>query len=65
MAKEEGCILEGYQDGHDMIAQSDLTIICLYPSKVLDLLRHITLKREVLSQMLSVLNLISYSRLFL
>ena len=36
MAKEEGCILEGYQDGHDMIAQSDLTIICLYPSKVLD-----------------------------
>ena len=36
MAKEEGCIIEGYQDGHDIIAQSDLTIICLYPSKVLD-----------------------------
>ena len=36
MAKEEGCIIEGYQDGHNIIAQSDLTIICLYPSKVLD-----------------------------
>ena len=36
MAKAEGCIIEGYLDGHQIISQSDLTIICLYPSKVLD-----------------------------
>ena len=32
MAKAEGCIIEGYLDGHQIISQSDLTIICLYPS---------------------------------
>ena len=31
MAKEEGCIIEGYLDGKDIIPETDLTIICLYP----------------------------------
>ena len=35
-AKAEGCIKEGFVDGHEIIKQSDLTIICLYPSLVLD-----------------------------
>lgn len=36
LAKEEGYIKEGYVDGHEIVKQSDLTIICLYPSLVLD-----------------------------
>ncbi|MCD8027358.1 MAG: prephenate dehydrogenase [Erysipelotrichaceae bacterium] len=35
-AKEDGCIIEGYQDAHDIVKKSDMTIICLYPSQVLD-----------------------------
>ena len=34
-AKDEGYIIEGYQDGKEIILQTDLTIICLYPSLVL------------------------------
>lgn len=39
IAKEEGCIIEGYLDGRDIIKKSDLTIICLYPSLVLDFIK--------------------------
>ncbi len=35
-AKQEGYIVEGFTDGHDIISKSDLTIICLYPSLVLE-----------------------------
>lgn len=45
MAKEEGCIIEGYQDGHEIIEKSDLTIICLYPSQVLDFISQHTFKK--------------------
>lgn len=40
MAKEEGAIIEGYTDGKDIIPQTDLTIICLYPSLVLDFIKN-------------------------
>ena len=40
MAKEEGCIIEGYLDGKDIIPKTDLTIICLYPSLVLDFIKN-------------------------
>lgn len=40
MAKEEGCIIEGYLDGKDIIPEIDLTIICLYPSLVLDFIKN-------------------------
>lgn len=40
MAKEEGCIIEGYLDGKDIIPETDLTIICLYPSLVLDFIKN-------------------------
>ena len=39
-AKEEGCIIEGYQDGKEIIEKTDLTIICLYPSLVLDFIKN-------------------------
>ena len=45
MAKAEGCIIEGYLDGHQIISQSDLTIICLDPSKVLDFISEHTFKK--------------------
>lgn len=45
IAKKEGCIIEGYQDGNEIIAQSDLTIICLYPSKVLEFIRNHQFKK--------------------
>ncbi len=35
-AKDDGCIVEGFVDGYDIIKESDMTIICLYPSLVLD-----------------------------
>ncbi len=44
-AKSDGCIIEGYTDGHDIISRSDLTIICLYPSLVLDFLKEHTFKK--------------------
>ena len=40
MVKEEGCIIEGYLDGKDIIPETDLTIICLYPSLVLDFIKN-------------------------
>lgn len=40
VAKEEGCIIEGYTDGKEIIPQTDLTIICLYPSLVLDFIKN-------------------------
>ena len=40
MAKEEGCIIKGYLDGKDIIPETDLTIICLYPSLVLDFIKN-------------------------
>ena len=45
MSKAEGCIIEGYLDGHQIISQSDLTIICLYPAKVLDFISEHTFKK--------------------
>lgn len=38
-AKDEGYIIEGYQNGDKIISKSDLTIICLYPSLVLDFIK--------------------------
>lgn len=35
-AKADGYIIDGFVDGHDIIKKSDLTIICLYPSLVLN-----------------------------
>lgn len=35
-AKADGYIIDGFVDGHDIIEKSDLTIICLYPSLVLN-----------------------------
>lgn len=45
LAKKDGCIIEGYKDGHDIISKSDLTIICLYPSLVLDFIKNHTFKK--------------------
>lgn len=39
-AKKEGCIIEGYTDPHDIIPETDLTIISLYPSLVLDFIKN-------------------------
>lgn len=44
-AKKEGYILEGYPDGKEIIPQSDLTIICLYPSLVLDFIKNNQFKK--------------------
>lgn len=44
-AKQEGYIVEGYTDGHDIISKSDMTIICLYPSLVLDFISSHTFKK--------------------
>lgn len=44
-AKEDGCIIEGFVDGHEIISKSDMTIICLYPSLVLDFLASHTFKK--------------------
>ena len=38
-AKEDGYIIEGFVDGHDIIKQTDLTIISLYPSLILDFIK--------------------------
>ncbi len=35
-AKADGCIIEGYTDAHEIVKKSDMTIICLYPSQVLE-----------------------------
>ncbi len=44
-AKKDGCIIEGYVDGRDIVSKSDLTIICLYPSLVLDFIKTHTFKK--------------------
>ena len=38
-AKEEGCIIDGFTDGVQIIPETDLTIICLYPSLVIDFIK--------------------------
>lgn len=38
-AKADACIVEGFVDGSKIIKKSDLTIICLYPSLVLDYIK--------------------------
>jgi prephenate dehydrogenase len=43
-AKKDGCIIEGYTDPKDIIPETDLTIIALYPSLVLDFLKNNTFK---------------------
>lgn len=45
MAKNEGTIIEGFTDGKEIIAQSDLTIICLYPSLVLKFIKENKFKK--------------------
>ena len=44
-AKAEGYIVEGYRDGHNIVAKSDMTIICLYPSLVLDFIASHSFKK--------------------
>ena len=44
-AKDGGYIIEGYQDGKEIISKSDLTIICLYPSLVLEFLKNNQFKK--------------------
>lgn len=45
MAKDEGAIIEGFKDGKEIIPKSDLTIICLYPSLVLDFIKNNQFKK--------------------
>lgn len=45
MAKDDGTIIEGYTDGHEIIPECDLTIICLYPSLVLDFIKENQFKK--------------------
>lgn len=45
LAKEEGYIIEGYVDGKDIVSKSDLVMICLYPSLVLDFINNHTFKK--------------------
>ncbi len=44
-AKNDGYIKEGFVDGRDIISKSDLTIICLYPSLVLEFISSHTFKK--------------------
>ena len=44
-AKADGCIKEGFVNGDEIIKQSDMTIICLYPSLVLDFIKNHTFKK--------------------
>lgn len=41
----DGYIIEGYTDGSTIVEKSDLTIICLYPSLVLDFIKNNTFKK--------------------
>lgn len=45
-AKAGGYIIEGYTEGNEIIAKSDLVLICLYPSLVLDFIRNHTFKKR-------------------
>lgn len=44
-AKEDGCVIEGFVDAHEIVLKSDMTIICLYPSLVLDFISSHTFKK--------------------
>ena len=44
-AKADGCIKEGFVDGREIIKKSDMTIICLYPSLVLDYIKNHEFKK--------------------
>lgn len=44
-AKEECYIVEGFIDGTQIIPETDLTIICLYPSLVLDFIKNNSFKK--------------------
>ncbi len=44
-AKKDGYIIEGYVDGAEIVSKSDMTIICLYPSLVLDFIKNHTFKK--------------------
>ncbi len=43
-AKEEGYILEGFKDGKEILAKTDLTIISLYPSLIENFIKENTFK---------------------
>ncbi|WP_173434801.1 prephenate dehydrogenase [Sharpea azabuensis] len=54
-AKEDGCIIEGFVDGEEIIPETDLTIICLYPSLVLDFIKNAHFKsRSVVSDAVGI-----------
>lgn len=44
IAKQEGCIRQGYTEANDIVPLCDLTIICLYPSLILDFLKNTKFK---------------------
>ena len=43
--KKEGYIIDGFTNGNDICYKSDLTIICLYPSVVLDFIKNTQFKK--------------------
>lgn len=43
-AKKQGYIEAGYKDANDVLKKTDLTIICLYPSDILDFIQNHTFK---------------------
>lgn len=45
MAKQEGYIIEGYTEGKQIVEKSDLVMICLYPSLVLDFIKSYKFKK--------------------
>ncbi|MFQ6791436.1 MAG: prephenate dehydrogenase [Thomasclavelia sp.] len=45
MAKDDGTIIEGFVDDKEIVSKSDLTIICLYPSLVIDFIKNNTFKK--------------------
>lgn len=45
LAKQQGYILDGFVEGKEIIAKSDMVIICLYPSLVLDFIKNNTFKK--------------------
>ncbi len=54
-AKQDGYIIDGFVDGHEIISQSDLTIICLYPSLVLDFIaRHHFKKGSIITDVVGI-----------
>ena len=45
MAQDEGDIIAGFKDGQTIIPKTDLTIICLYPSLVLEFIQNNQFKK--------------------